>query len=215
HQPHQPGLPARPPRAGIRAMSRFRRWAPRVAAAVALVAVLSADASPLGPAALVFVLVVPFEKLFPRHRQRLRRRAVGTDLAYALTSGPLGLIGIVVGLVVSVLSLAWVPGLLLRPLVLGMPPVPRAMLGVLLFDLAACWVHRFSHEVFLLKNSTPGATSCGRSAGLRPATRSSTRRWLAVCSPGSPDGAHRQPTRARSIVSASASAMSSRRSHAA
>ena len=32
----------------------------------------------------LFVVVVPFEKLFPRHRQRLRRPGLGTDIAFGL-----------------------------------------------------------------------------------------------------------------------------------
>jgi hypothetical protein len=32
----------------------------------------------------LFVLVVPFEKLFPRHRQRLLRPGLGTDIAFGL-----------------------------------------------------------------------------------------------------------------------------------
>lgn len=34
---------------------------------------------------LLFLLVVPFEKLFPRHEQKLRRPLIGLDLAYALS----------------------------------------------------------------------------------------------------------------------------------
>jgi sterol desaturase/sphingolipid hydroxylase (fatty acid hydroxylase superfamily) len=131
----------------VRARFRARRWAARAVVLVGILVALAVDASPLGTLAFVFVLVVPFEKLFPRHRQRVRRRALGTDLAYALTSGPLGVVGLVVGVTVSVASLAWIPGLLLRPLVLAVPPLPRAVLGILLFDMAAYWAHRFSHEV--------------------------------------------------------------------
>jgi len=97
--------------------------------------------------ALLFVVIVPFEKFFPRHRQRVRRPQIGTDIAYALVSTPLTTVGLVAGLVVSAVSLFWLPGLLFRPLVLAVPPLPRAILGVFLFDLLLYWVHRFAHEV--------------------------------------------------------------------
>jgi sterol desaturase/sphingolipid hydroxylase (fatty acid hydroxylase superfamily) len=136
------GLPPAPRRRWWR-----RSWVARAVALAAVLAVLAVDRGPLGAVVVVFVLVVPFEKLFPRHRQRLRRPGLGTDLAWALTGPPLGVAGFVVGLVVGVLSFAWLPGLLLRPLVLALPALPRAILGVLLFDLAIYWTHRFGHEV--------------------------------------------------------------------
>ena len=96
---------------------------------------------------VLFVLVVPFEKLFPRHRQRVRRPAVGTDIAYALAQPLMVVAGTAVAVVVAVASLAWLPGLALRPLVSMLPSTPRLVLGVVLFDLVAYWAHRWSHEV--------------------------------------------------------------------
>jgi sterol desaturase/sphingolipid hydroxylase (fatty acid hydroxylase superfamily) len=124
-----------------------RAWAGRALLAAVLVAVVAADPSPLRVIAGLFVLVVPFERLFPRHCQPLRRPGLGTDLAYALAQPLLTVVGLVVGLGIGVLSLAWVPGLVLRPLVAAVGPAPRIVLGFLLFDLAAYWVHRWSHEV--------------------------------------------------------------------
>lgn len=95
----------------------------------------------------MFVLVVPVERIFPRHQFSLRRPALGTDIAYALTTVVFGAVGVIAGLVVSIVSLAWLPGLALRPLVALVPDVPRAVLGVLLFDLVSYWGHRFAHEV--------------------------------------------------------------------
>jgi sterol desaturase/sphingolipid hydroxylase (fatty acid hydroxylase superfamily) len=59
----------------------------------------------------------------------------------------LTVLGVLVGFVIGVLSLVWLPGLALRPLVLALPDVARTLLGVVLFDLATYWVHRWSHEV--------------------------------------------------------------------
>ncbi len=47
----------------------------------------------------------------------------------------------------GVFSLAWLPGLALRPLVSQIPPLAQMMLGLVLFDLLIYWTHRFSHEV--------------------------------------------------------------------
>lgn len=124
-----------------------RTWAGRALLGVVLAAVVAADPSPLRVVAGLFVLVVPFEKLFPRHRQPLRRAGLGTDLAYALAQPVLAAGGLVAGVAVGFLSLAWVPGLVLRPVVAVLGPAPRMVLGFLLFDLAAYWAHRWSHEV--------------------------------------------------------------------
>lgn len=40
---------------------------------------------------------MPFEKLFSRHRRRLRRTGLGTDLAYAVSSPLIGGIRLLVG----------------------------------------------------------------------------------------------------------------------
>lgn len=96
---------------------------------------------------ILFVMVVPFEKLFPRHRQKLRRPALGTDLAYALVGTPLAFVGGVVGFALAVVSLAWLPGLALRPVVGLLPELPKLILGLLLFDMVIYWSHRFAHEV--------------------------------------------------------------------
>jgi sterol desaturase/sphingolipid hydroxylase (fatty acid hydroxylase superfamily) len=108
---------------------------------------LAVDHSPIAAVVAVFVLVVPFEKLFPRHRQPLRRAAAGTDLAYALAAPVLKLTGLVVAVPLAVVSLTWLPGLALRPLVALLPPLPRGVLGVLVFDFVLYWTHRFTHEV--------------------------------------------------------------------
>ena len=49
--------------------------------------------------------------------------------------------------VVAVISLAWLPGLALRPLVGLLPPAVLPFVGLALFDLAIYWTHRWYHEV--------------------------------------------------------------------
>lgn len=96
---------------------------------------------------VVFVLVVPFEKIFRRHDQRLRRPGLSTDLAHVVARPVLAPLGLAVGVVVGVVSLAWLPGLALRPLVSALPGWAHLLAGVALFDLAGYWAHRWSHEV--------------------------------------------------------------------
>ena len=116
--------------------------------ALAVVAVsLAIDRGPIGAVIALFVLVVPFEKLFPRHRQKLRRPLLGTDLAFALASPLMTGVGVAAGVVVGVVSLAWLPGLALRPLVGQIPPSFLPFVGIALFDLAIYWTHRWYHEV--------------------------------------------------------------------
>lgn len=103
-----------------------------------------------GIVAALFVLVVPFEKLFQRHRQRIRRPGLRTDLTYALVSPFNNLIGLAAGVVIAVLCFPiWLPALALRPLVMAQPGWLIAVEGVLLLDVLIYWTHRLSHEVGL------------------------------------------------------------------
>ncbi len=128
--------------------SRRSPWPPRLLAVAAIGLSLYIDLGVLGAIVLLFALVVPFEKMFPRHTgQRVRRPLAELDVRYALTSPLLNGIGIAVAIVVGVLSLAWVPGLMLRPFVSMLPAAVLPVVGIALFDLAIYWVHRWSHEV--------------------------------------------------------------------
>lgn len=108
---------------------------------------LAFDQEPLGVVVVLFILIVPFEKLFPRHQQRIRRPHLGTDVGYALASPLLNAVGLAAGLVVGVASLAWLPGLLLRPFVTQIPGPLLPIVGIILFDLTIYWTHRWYHEV--------------------------------------------------------------------
>lgn len=126
---------------------RWPTWLGAFVLAAAMVGVLYFDQSPPVVMAVLFLLVVPFEKLFPRHDQRIRRRGIGTDLAYA-TLGPLfTAIGIGVAIVVAVFSLAWLPGLAISPIVGQLPGPLTAVAALLLFDATVYWAHRWAHEV--------------------------------------------------------------------
>ncbi len=141
--------PVMPPGADrVRLAVPWRRVGSFVVAAALIGASLVLDLEPLSIVGFVFVLVVPFEKLVPRHRgQRLRRDGVGTDLAFALSQPLLGVVTVAVAFPIGVVSLAWLPGLALSPLVAAIPEPLLPFVGVALFDLAIYWVHRWSHEV--------------------------------------------------------------------
>lgn len=118
-----------------------------LALALAGVAVVN-NQDGLGAIIVLFVLVVPFERLFPRHdHQRFRRPHLGLDVGYAMASPLLQTVGLVAAVIVGVLSFAWVPGLLLRPYIQAIPQPYLLFVGVALFDLAGYWTHRWYHEV--------------------------------------------------------------------
>jgi sterol desaturase/sphingolipid hydroxylase (fatty acid hydroxylase superfamily) len=122
----------------------------RLIAIAILAGALAIDVSTALVIPVLFVIIVPFEKLFPRHRQRLRRDGLGTDIAFGLAQPLLTPIGGMVGAIVGFISLAWLPGLALRPLVLALPADLRVLAGVVLFDFVTYWLHRWSHEVGFL-----------------------------------------------------------------
>lgn len=112
---------------------------------------LAVSRAGVGAVLALFVLVVPFEKLFPRHAgQPLRRPQLGTDVAFALSSPLMQIATLVVALPIALLSFAWLPGLVLRPFVSALPPAAQLIAGFLLFDLAIYWAHRWAHEVPML-----------------------------------------------------------------
>ena len=135
--------PAPPPLAD----RRLWRLAAYAALAAALVTTIILDPAVLVPVAALFIVVVPCEKLFPRHRQRFLRPGLGTDLAWAIAQPALRFVGTVAGIVVAVATFAWLPGIALRPLVLALPAGVRTCVGVVLFDCLSYWGHRWSHEV--------------------------------------------------------------------
>lgn len=123
-----------------------------IIAVVALIALsMLIDAGAMFIVPFVFALVVPFEKLFPRHRgQRIRRPYWRTDIAWALSSPALSAVTLVFAIAVALLTFAWVPGLILQPLVAQIPPAAMPFVGILLFDFVSYWAHRWAHEVPIL-----------------------------------------------------------------
>jgi len=125
---------------------RHRRLVAVGAVAIAVI-LLRAGYGAAAAIAAVFVVGVPLEKLWPRHPQRVRRPELGTDLTWAMLAPLSQVIGAVVALVIGIVSLAWVPALPLRPIVLALPGPARAVAGFLLFDFLVYLSHRASHEI--------------------------------------------------------------------
>ena len=100
---------------------------------------------------VLFIAVVPFEKLFPRHKgQKIRRPHLHTDISYALVAPLMGVASGIVAIFVAVISLAWIPGLLIRDYVAMIPPDIAPFVGFALFDFTVYWTHRFYHEIPVL-----------------------------------------------------------------
>ncbi|MEL7209033.1 MAG: sterol desaturase family protein, partial [Actinomycetota bacterium] len=149
--PIDPRLERVQPPPPIRPRRRLRIAVELTIVAGLIGAALYFDRSPLVILPVLFILVVPFEKLFPRHKgQPIRRPQLSTDLTYLLANPALGFLGLLVAGFIGVVSLFWLPGLLLRPLVALIPPVALPFVALVLFDIAIYWAHRWSHEVPIL-----------------------------------------------------------------
>lgn len=98
--------------------------------------------------AVLFVLVAPFEKLYPRQKgQKIRRPLAGSDVSFALMSPVLNVFGITAAVLIGGLSLFWLPGLAFRPVVAAIPPALLPVFAFFLFDFLGYWTHRWAHEV--------------------------------------------------------------------
>ena len=99
----------------------------------------------------LFIIVVPFERLFPRQKhQGFKRPHLDLDIGYAMAAPFLNIVALTVGIFIGVVSLAWIPGLLIAPYVAMIPSPYKLIAGILLFDMTTYWAHRFYHEVPVL-----------------------------------------------------------------
>ncbi len=78
---------------------------------------------------------------------RLRRPGVVSDIGFAVLSPVLGAVGLAVAIVIGGLSLFWLPGLAIRPLVAMIPAALLPVVAFALFDFLGYWTHRWAHEV--------------------------------------------------------------------
>jgi sterol desaturase/sphingolipid hydroxylase (fatty acid hydroxylase superfamily) len=128
--------------------SKMQTWILRVMAIALIIAGGYFSQEGLGALVILFVLVVPFEKFFPRHKgQKVRRPRLGTDMSYAIASPLMAVAAGAIGLIIAIISLAWIPGFLIRPLVAEIPSAYLPIVAFLLFDMTVYWTHRFYHEI--------------------------------------------------------------------
>ncbi|MGI9602740.1 MAG: sterol desaturase family protein [Acidimicrobiales bacterium] len=149
-------LPPPPPMSSLapppdRPNATWWRWIRRihvVALAIAIPVGLFLGFGAAGGIVGLFVVVVPFEKMFKRHPYKIRRPGLRTDLTYALVNPVLEVVGLVVGAIIAVAMVPlWLPMLLLAPLVTAQPAWLQVVEAALLLDILIYWTHRLGHEV--------------------------------------------------------------------
>ena len=151
--PHQPVADEPPPDAApTSSPARSRRWLGRLARVALILGgialSLQIDSSIFAGLIILFVLLAPLEKLYPRQKgQRVRRPLVTNDISFALLGPLLNVFGIIAIVLIGGLSLFWLPGLALRPVVGLIPAAALPFVGFVLFDMVAYWTHRWAHEV--------------------------------------------------------------------
>ncbi len=99
---------------------------------------------------IVFIMVVPMEKIFPRHKGQMVRRPKWTlDVTYALTQPFLNIFGVIFAVIISFFSFTWALGLIVRyfGLVEMIPGYVQPIVAFVLFDFMGYWAHRWYHEV--------------------------------------------------------------------
>ena len=99
---------------------------------------------------ILFILVVPMEKIFPRHKgQKVRRPKWSLDVTYALSQPFLNVFGVIFAVIVGFFSFTWVLGLIVRyfGLVEMIPGYIQPVVAFVLFDFIGYWAHRWYHEV--------------------------------------------------------------------
>jgi len=96
----------------------------------------------------LFVILAPFEKLYPRQKgQKWRRPLAANDLSFALMNPLLNVVGGIGFIFIGAVSLFWLPGLAFRPFVAMIPGWALPIAAFALFDFLGYWTHRWAHEV--------------------------------------------------------------------
>jgi sterol desaturase/sphingolipid hydroxylase (fatty acid hydroxylase superfamily) len=126
----------------------MKRILTSTAALVVLVAVLSLVG--FGGARGVvfgFVLLTPFELLFGRHRQPVRRPGLRADVLHLMFTGLLQGVATVAGVGLVYLALNWFTIQPTQELIGAQPALVQFLLAFAVFEFFGYWYHRWSHEV--------------------------------------------------------------------
>jgi len=144
-----PTLDWAPPDPAVRRRAPRTRRTTLMIAAATIAAVVSLFFGNEAILVIPFLFIVswPLERLWRRHPVPVRRLALRTDLAYAASQPALQAATVVVAVVFAGISLAWLPGLALRPFVRSLPPMVQMIGGFLVFDFLVYWAHRWGHTV--------------------------------------------------------------------
>ncbi len=119
-----------------------------VLAVIAIAISFQIEGGIFGAVIALFVIIVPFEKLYPRQKgQRVRRPMLTTDISFALMGPILNVVAITAIVFIGGVSLFWLPGLALRPLVSQIPGPLIPVVAFVAFDFLGYWAHRWAHEV--------------------------------------------------------------------
>ena len=100
--------------------------------------------------AVLAAIFVPLERLFPAHRQRVRRAEWGTDLLFFLGQQLLWTAPVVAVLVAVHERVDALPLGGLRDAIAALPLGVQLVGAILISDLCIYWAHRLSHSVPLL-----------------------------------------------------------------
>lgn len=96
--------------------------------------------------AILFVVFLPLERLFPAQRQRVFRKEWGTDLLFFLGQYLVWTAPVVAGLVLVHRHLDALPLQGLRTAIAAQPFWLQFLEVIFLSDVAIYWAHRFSHR---------------------------------------------------------------------
>ncbi len=109
---------------------------------------LQIDSGVMTAVVVLFVILAPFEKLYPRQKgQKWRRPLAANDISFALMNPLLNVVGGIAFILIGALSLFWLPGLAFRPLVALIPVWALPIVAFAMFDFLGYWTHRWAHEV--------------------------------------------------------------------
>ncbi len=129
---------------------RLGHWIRTLLGSAAVVGLALAGFGPAVGIVVVFILLAPVERIFRRHRYPRFRPGLGTDVIWGLTEAAAGVVVTIVSLTAGIISLTWLPGVVIRPLVTAQPRWLLALEAVLILDVILYWAHRLQHEIPIL-----------------------------------------------------------------
>jgi sterol desaturase/sphingolipid hydroxylase (fatty acid hydroxylase superfamily) len=127
--------------------SRLPAWAPSALLVAVLVIGLPAHFQPVAGLLIGLAVLTPLERLFPRHRQPVRRPGLRTDLFHFLFTGLLNTAAIIAGVIVVIVLFKWARIDASATWLAARPVWLQGAIAFLMFEVLGYWYHRFSHTV--------------------------------------------------------------------